>query len=76
MWDEDDSVEAHTGKKFGVRHGQSRPCSSSRWINRPSTALSIYRPSKKSPFLVLVPPAAVAYIAMNKVFFRFNVPVI
>ncbi len=46
--DEDDSVEAHTGKIFD-RHGQSRPCSSvvDEWVNR---AVDLPDPCKKSPF--------------------------
>ncbi len=73
--DEDDSVEAYTGKIFestmasldNVRHTLDLTA-----INR---AVDLLTQAKKIAFFGLGSSAAVAHDAMNK-FFRFNVPVI
>lgn len=73
--DEDDSVEAYTGKIFESAMASLDHVRQSLDMNAVNRAVDLLTQAKKIAFFGLGSSAAVAHDAMNK-FFRFNVPVI
>lgn len=73
--DEDDSVEAYTGKIFESAMASLDHVRQSLDMNAVNRAVDLLTQAKRIAFFGLGSSAAVAHDAMNK-FFRFNVPVI
>jgi len=73
--DEDDSVEAYTGKIFESAMATLDQVRQSLDMSSVNRAVDLLTQAKKIAFFGLGSSAAVAHDAMNK-FFRFNVPVI
>ncbi|WP_058912079.1 MurR/RpiR family transcriptional regulator [Entomohabitans teleogrylli] len=73
--DEDDSVEAYTGKIFESAMASLDHVRQSLDLSAINRAVDLLTQAKKIAFFGLGSSAAVAHDAMNK-FFRFNVPVI